>query len=56
MDWYMNRVTRWGRFINWIGKADITRPTWHELQKNRSDFQMDHSYHGGGVFVASGTK
>lgn len=56
MDWYMKKLTLRGRAVNWVGQADIRRPTWHYLQKEVESFTMDNRFHYGDVFVASGTK
>ncbi|MDP5276439.1 class I SAM-dependent methyltransferase [Chengkuizengella axinellae] len=56
MDWYMEELTFRGKFVNWIGKSDITRPTWKYFKKHVDHFELDHNYNRGGVFVASGNK
>ncbi|RCW58295.1 class I SAM-dependent methyltransferase [Halanaerobium sp. ST460_2HS_T2] len=58
MDWYMEEPNLWGRFIDLIGNADVTRPTWEYLKSRKEvkDFNLNHSFKNGGVFVASGYK
>jgi len=54
MDEYNNII--WGHFMNLIGNADITRPTWKYFKKQVKDFNLEHSFKNGGLFVASGYK
>ena len=56
MDWYMDKKTLRGAFIEWIGKGEVTRPVWQYLKTKVTDFKLDHSFNRGGVFVASGKK
>lgn len=56
MDWYMEKLSWRGRFINLVGKADIRRPSWQYLKAKTDNFKMDQSFNRGGVFVASGNK
>ena len=56
MDWYMEKRTLRGAFIEWIGKGEVTRPIWQYLKPKVKDFKLDHSFNRGGVFVASGRK
>ena len=56
MDWYMEKLTIRGQFVNWIGEADITRPTWKYLETRADNFKIDRSFNRGGVFVASSNK
>jgi len=56
MDWYMEKRTLRGAFIEWIGKGEVTRPIWHYLKARVEDFKLDHHFNRGGVFVASGKK
>lgn len=55
MDWYMEDLNFRGRIINYIGKADITRPTWKYLKNRSENFLLDRSFKKGDVFVASAT-
>lgn len=56
MDWYMEKRTLRGAFVEWIGKGEVTRPIWQYLEPRVKDFSLDHSFNRGGVFVASGRK
>ncbi|MDW3651962.1 MAG: methyltransferase domain-containing protein [Bacteroidia bacterium] len=56
MDWYMEKRTLRGAFVEWIGKGEVTRPIWQYLEPRVKDFSLDHSFNRAGVFVASGTK
>lgn len=56
MDWYMERRTLRGAFVEWIGKGEVTRPIWQFLKPRVKDFSLDHSFNRSGVFVASGRK
>jgi len=54
MDWYMEKKTLRGAFVEWIGKGEVTRPIWQYLKTQVVDFKLDHTFNRGGVFVASG--
>ena len=56
MDWYMEKRSLRGAFIEWIGKGEVTRPIWQYLEPRVKDFQIDRGFNRGGVFVASGKK
>lgn len=56
MDWYMEKKTLRGAFVEWIGKGKVTRPIWQYLKPRVENFQLDHGFNRGGVFVASGRK
>lgn len=56
MDWYMEKRTLRGAFVEWIGKGEVTRPIWQYLKPRVKDFQLEHSFNRGGVFVATGKK
>lgn len=56
MDWYMEKRTLRGAFVEWIGKGEVTRPIWQYLKPRVDDFRLDHSFNRGAVFVASGRK
>ena len=56
MDWYMEKKTIRGAFVEWIGKGEVTRPIWQYLKPRIESFQLDHGFNRGGVFVASGRK
>lgn len=55
MDWYMKTPNLRGKFINWVGNADISKPTWQYLHSKVSDFYINSKFKGGDVYVASGT-
>ena len=55
MDWYMKAVDLRGKFINWVGKGDITKPTWQYLKSRVDNFRIDSRFKKGDVFVASGS-
>ena len=55
MDWYLPKASLRRSFVNWIGKADASRPIAGQLQLHVSDFHVDNHFNRGGVFVASGT-
>ena len=56
MDWYMERRTLRGAFVEWIGKGEVTRPIYQYLESRVKDFKLNHSFNRGGVFVVSGRK
>ena len=56
LDWYIERVSLWSKFIEWIGKGEVNRPLWQYLETKVSNFKVVDSFNRGGVFVASGTK
>ena len=56
MDWYMEKKTLRGAFVEWIGKGKVTRPIWQYLETKVADFKLDHSFNRGEVFVACGIK
>ncbi len=56
MDWYMEKKTLRGKFIEWIGKGEVTRPIWQYLKPLVNDFRVNNRFNRGGVFVASGRK
>jgi ubiquinone/menaquinone biosynthesis C-methylase UbiE len=56
MDWYIEKPSFRGKFINWIGKGEVNRPISQYLQSQVSDFEVNHSFKKGDVFVASGIK
>ena len=56
MDWYMEKRSMRGAFIEWIGKGEVTRPIWQYLEPRVKNFKVDRSFNRGGVFVASGKK
>lgn len=56
MDWYMEKKTLRGAFVKWIGKGEVTRPIWQYLKSRVENFQVEHCFNRGGVFVASGRK
>lgn len=55
MDWYKESPNLRTKILNWIGNADITRPTWKYLKPRVDNFQLDNRFNRGDVFVASGT-
>jgi len=54
MDWYLEKVTLRGRFVEWIGKGEVTRPIFQYLANRVDNFHVKQSFNRGGVFVASG--
>ena len=55
MDWYMEKLSFRGRFINWIGDGDITKPIPNYLKSKLDNYRLDRKHKRGDVFVASGT-
>jgi len=55
MDWYMKAVDLRGKFINWVGNGDITKPTWQYLKSRVDNFRIDSQFKKGDVFVGSGS-
>ncbi|VAW34089.1 hypothetical protein MNBD_CHLOROFLEXI01-1731 [hydrothermal vent metagenome] len=56
MDWYMDKPSLRGEFVNWIGKGEIDRPIWQYLETKVANFQLTDTFNRGGVFVASGNR
>jgi len=56
MDWLIEEPSLRGEFIKWIGGGEVNRPIPAYLQERLGNFELDHSYNRGGVFVASGIK
>ena len=56
MDWYMAKPNLRGKFIQWIGKGEVTRPIYQYLETRVNNFQLNNSFKKGEMFVASGTK
>ena len=56
MDWYIEKLSLRGKFINWIGKGEVNKPIWQYLETRISDRHINHSFKSGDVFVASGRK
>jgi ubiquinone/menaquinone biosynthesis C-methylase UbiE len=54
MDWYMDKPSLRGEFVNWIGKGEIDRPIWQYLETKVANFRLTDTFNRGGVFVASG--
>lgn len=54
MDWYLEKVTLRGRFVEWIGKGEVTRPIYQYVADRVDNFQLEQSFNRGGVFVAAG--
>lgn len=55
MDWYMEKLSFRGRFINWIGDGDITKPIPNYLNAELDNYRLDRTFKRGEVYVASGT-
>jgi ubiquinone/menaquinone biosynthesis C-methylase UbiE len=56
MDWQIKEPCLRGEFIKWIGGGEVNRPIPAYLESRLHDYQLDHSFNRGGVFVASGFK
>jgi ubiquinone/menaquinone biosynthesis C-methylase UbiE len=56
MDWELPEPSLRGAFIKWIGGGEVDRPIPAYLETKLDDFELDHSFNRGGVFVASGMK
>lgn len=56
MDWELPEPSLRGEFIKWIGGGEVDRPIPSYLSTQLEQFEVDHSFNRGGVFVASGIK
>lgn len=56
MDWELKESSLRGEFIKRIGGGEVDRPIPAYLAQFLDDYEVDHSFNRGGVFVASGTK
>lgn len=56
MDWEIQEPSFRGELIKWIGGEEVDRPIPAYLQSRLDDYDVDHSFNRGGVFVASGIK
>lgn len=56
MDWELPEPSLRGEFIKWIGGGEVDRPIPSYLSTKLEQFEVDHSFNRGGVFVASGIK
>jgi ubiquinone/menaquinone biosynthesis C-methylase UbiE len=59
-DVYAQNPGVYGRYVNWVARADISREVWQPLEAISKDFQLTryraHWSHGGDFVIASGTK
>lgn len=56
MDWELKEPSFRGELIKWIGGGKVDRPIPSYLQDRLDNYEVDHSFNRGGVFVASGIK
>ena len=56
MDWFIPRRSLRGAVIRWIGKGEVDRDLPNYLRGRLEDVEVDQSFKGGDMFVASGVR